>query len=150
MTKQTKKLIAIFVIMVISMFAIVKANAEIAKVQELNGGCALYYSTQLWACVEVSDSKDEIIRACNEFGATNTPYYKKHYEGLPRFEETKIFKAEELNEDILKLLDISQAFYFTDSCWAGKKGGWHRTVAYWKEEGKIYGHSIVIKTMTYD
>ena len=124
--------------------------SEITKVQDLNGGYALYYSTQLGACVEVSDSKDEVIRACIGIEATNTPYYKKNYEGLPRLEETKMFKAEELNEDILKLLDISQAFYFTDSCWAGKKGGWHRTVAFWKEEGKIYRHSIVIKTMSYD
>ena len=118
--------------------------SEITKVQDLNGGCALYYSTQLGVCVEVSDSKDELIRACNELEATNTPYYKENFEGFPRFEETRIFKAEELCEDILKLLDISQAFYLTDSYWTGKKGGCHRTIAFWKEEGKIYRHSVFI------
>jgi len=136
-------------ITILTVVLIMAANAEVTKVKDLNGGYALYYSTQLWTCVTVSDSKDEIIRACNELEATNTPYYKEHYEGLPRFEETKILKAEELNEDILKLLDISQAFYLTGSCWAGKKGGWHNTVAYWKEGEKIYCHSVVIKTMSY-
>lgn len=146
---MTKKLIAIFTVMAISMFAVIKANAEITKVQDLGGGYAFYYSTQLLACVEVSDSKDEIIRACNELGATNTPDYKEHYEGLPRFEETRILKDEELQEDILKLLDISQGFYLTDSCWAGKKGGWYRLQAFWKEGEKVYRHSIVINTMRY-
>lgn len=146
---MTKKLIAIFTVMAITVFAVIKAFGEVAKVQDLNGGYALYYSTQLRACVTVSDSKDELIRACNELETTSSLYYKEYYEGLPRFENTKILEAEELNEDILKLLDVSQAFYLTDSCWAGKKGGWHRMLAFWKEGEKIYRHSVVINTMRY-
>jgi len=148
MTKQTKKLIAIFVVMAISMFAIIKAFGEITKVQDLDG-CDLYFSTQLWSCVSVPDSKDDktfLLEMVKNMSNTDCQFYKENYEGLPRLEETKILKAEDLKDDTLKLLDISGSFYLTDSYWAGKgegKGG-NTEMLVWKDGEKIYCHSVII------
>lgn len=148
MTKQTKKLTTIFAVMAITMFTVIKANAEVTKVQDLNG-CDMYFSTQLWSCVEVPDSKDDktfLLEMVKMMSNTDTIDYKKNFAGLPRLEETKVLKAEDLKEDVLKLLDIAGEFYLIDSYWAGKgEGSGGKTEAIvWKEGEKIYCHSVVI------
>lgn len=113
-----------FLIALIVFATVALGYAEITKVQDLNG-CDLYFSTQLWTCVSVPDSKDDktfLIEMVKSMSNTDTPDYKENYAGLPRLEETKILKAEDLQEDTLKLLDISGSFYLTDLYWAGKGG----------------------------
>lgn len=135
-----------FLIALIVFATVALGYAEITKVQDLNG-CDLYFSTQLWTCVSVPDSKDDktfLIEMVKSMSNTDTPDYKENYAGLPRLEETKILKAEDLQEDTLKLLDISGSFYLTDSYWAGKGGGGKTEMIVWKEEEKIYCHSVVI------
>ena len=137
-----------FLIALIIFAAAAFGYSEITKVQDLNG-CDLYFSTQLWTCVSVPDSKEDktfLIGMVKLMSNTDSPDYKENYAGLPRLEETKILKAEDLKEDTLKLLDISGSFYLIESYWAGKgEGGGGKTeMLVWKEGEKIYCHSVVI------
>lgn len=119
------------------------AHAEITKVQDLEG-CDLYFSTQLWHAVSVPDSKDESIKLYMDMMSnTESESYKKWYEGLPRLEEIKILKAEDLKEDTLKLLDISGVFYLIDSYWGGKAGGGSTEWLVWKDGENIYCYTVV-------
>lgn len=137
-----------FLIALIVFATVALGYAEITKVQDLNG-CDLYFSTQLWTCVSVPDSKEDktfLLEMVKCMSNTDSPDYKENYAGLPRLEETKILKAEDLKEDTLKLLDISGSFYLTDSYWAGKGAGsgGQTEMLVWKEGEKIYCHSVVI------
>lgn len=59
MTKQTKKLIAIFVVMVITMFAVIKANAEIKPVYD-------EFSTDRYRYVESTELKEIVTVPTNK------------------------------------------------------------------------------------
>lgn len=137
-----------FLIALIVFTTVALGYAEITKVQDLNG-CDLYFSTQLWSCVSVPDSKEDktfLLEMVKMMSYTDSPYYKENYAGLPRLEETKELKAEDLKEDVLKLLDISGEFYLIESYWAGKgaKSGGKTEMLVWKEGERIYCHSVVI------
>jgi len=133
-------------ITILTVVLIMAANAEVTKVQDLNG-CDLYFSTQLWTCVSIPDSKEDtffLSEMLLSMSRTDTPCYEENYKGYPRLEETKELKAEDLKEDVLKLLDISGSFYLTDSYWGGKLKGGSTEMLFWKEGERIYLHRVVI------
>lgn len=109
MTKQTKKLIAIFIVMVISTFAIIKAFGELKPAYEYLGN-KYVESTELYETVEVPTDKIFVTMKNKEWAEfcendfADRPNYKK-------FVKTKTLKAHKLKKDTLELLDTYGAFY---------------------------------------
>lgn len=138
MTTQTKKLIAIFIVMAITMFAVIKANAEIIKIDDKDG-LSTYFSTEL------IDTHIMVVNSKEGIAAMNNVWDKEWANYVFPFKSEKseiILPVNEASKDILKLLDIYGAVYMVrDDCegkvvtrfWRDKKGQaylkmvlWHR------------------------
>lgn len=130
MTKHAKKLIAIFAVMAISMFAIIKANAEITKVNN-SDGLSTYYSTELKGYnIMVVDNVEDVYLMNNAWDKTWANYKYPH-----KSTKTEIvLPVIEASEDMLKLLDITGAVYMVKEDQEGKI-----CTRFWKNKnGEIY------------
>lgn len=127
---MTKKLIAIFAVMAISMFAVIEANAEILKVSDSNG-LSTYYSTELKGySVMVVNSKEDVSLMNNAWDKTWENYKYPHNSTKAQL----ILPVDEAKEDILRLLDITGAVYMVKEDQDGKI-----CTRYWKnKKGQIY------------
>lgn len=130
MTKQTKKLIAIFVVMAIAMFAIIKANAEIIMINNSNG-LSTYYSTELKDYnIMVVDNVEDVYLMNNAWDKNWENYKYPHKSTKAQL----ILPVTEASEDILELLDITGAVYMVKEDQGGKI-----CMRFWKnKKGEIY------------
>lgn len=136
MTTQTKKLIAIFVVTTITMFAVIKAFGEVTKVNDSNG-FSTYYSTELKNHhILVLNNVEDVCRF-------NTSWEEIMAEERPQnvvvTERTSHPSSSEVKEDILKLLDITGAVYMDEYYRDGKV--WTK---FWRNKnGQIYVREIM-------
>lgn len=135
MTKQTKKLIAIFVVMAITMFTIIKAFGEVTKVQDSNG-LSTYYSTELKDYnIMVVDNVEDVYLMNNAWDKTWENYKYPHKSTKAEI----VLPVTEASEDIFKLLDITGAVYMVKEDQDGKI-----CMRFWKnKKGEIYVRMVV-------
>lgn len=117
MTKQIKKLMTIFTVMAISMFAIIKANAEVIMIDNKNG-LSTYYSTELGSkySIMVVDNVEDVYLMNNAWDKNWENYKYPHKSTKAEI----VLPVTEASEDILKLLDITGAVYMVREDQDGK------------------------------
>lgn len=125
-----KKLITILAVMALTMFAVIKANAEIVKVKN-SDGLSTYYSTELEDySILVVDNVEDVLLMNNAWDKTWENYKYPHKSAKAEI----VLPVTEAKEDIFKLVDITGAVYMVKEDQGGKI-----CMRYWKnKKGEIY------------
>ena len=110
MTKQTKKLIAIFVVMAITMFAIIKANAEEAvEDQTITINPNVDLKREMERAKLCFEKYDEYLKYNEELKQYNKDYYKWQEECRKlRLEYEKDLKK--YTKDYIKLIELVEVY----------------------------------------